>query len=216
MNVILKLLKGFIYAAFLLGVVMFLSAGSFNFWQGWVFLGIYSLYMAVILFLSQSILKRRLQKEKEQKQKFIVAAFAILFILNFVVYGLNRRFNWQHMSANIEIFGYVMIFLGYLIMFISLKQNEYAANNIAIEDNQKVFSGGFYAVVRHPMYLGNIITVLFMPIAFGFYWGFVMSLLLIILLILRITNEEKILISGLNGYLEYCRKVKWRLVPYIW
>lgn len=216
MNIILKSVKRSLFSVILLGAVIFLSAGSFSFWPGWMFLGIFSVYTFAFLFLSQKFLERRIQKEKEKRQKFIAISFGSLFILNFVICGLNYRFNWQYVPTSVTILGGAMVLLGYLIMFVSLKQNEYAANNVTIEDGQKVFSNGLYSFVRHPMYLGNTVTLVFIPLALGFYWSFILSLLLISLLILRIENEEKVLLSELVGYKEYCNKVRWRLVPYLW
>jgi protein-S-isoprenylcysteine O-methyltransferase Ste14 len=216
MNTLLKSARRSLFSVVLLGTVIFLSAGSLNYWQGRMFLGIFFIYVFAFLFLPQKFLERRMQKEKEKEQKLVAMSFGSLFILNFVIYGLNYRFNWQYVPINVTILGATMIFLGYFVMFISLKQNEYAANNITIENGQKVFSNGLYAFVRHPMYLGNIITLVFMPLALGFYWSFIVSLLLIVLLILRIKNEEKILLFQLSGYKEYCNKVKWRLFPYLW
>ena len=168
------------------------------------------------LSLKEIVLVRRMQKENDKKQNMIAMLFALGFILNFLIIGLSGRFHWQQNSLNIEALGYVMICLGYFLMFVSLKQNEYAAVNIDVIGEQKVFSNGLYSVVRHPMYLGNVIVLLFIPLAFGFYWDFLISFLLIIPLVMRTINEEKVLTAQLNGYSEYCKKVKWRLFPYMW
>jgi protein-S-isoprenylcysteine O-methyltransferase Ste14 len=215
-NVTTKSIKKAIVATATLGVVIFLSTGSFSFMQGWNFLAIFTMYSLATLTLSRKFLERRLQEEKRTPQKNIQFAFGFIFIALFIVCGLNYRFKWQVVSEDIKTIFQLGVFLGYLIMFLALKNNEYAANNVGVVEGQVVVSSGLYSLVRHPMYLGNIIMVIFLPLALGFYWALALSVELVIIMTARILDEEKLIIAKLPGYSDYCKKVKYRLIPFVW
>jgi len=204
-----------------LGIFLFLPAGSFKFWEAWIYCMILLLPMTfvVIYFLKRApeLLERRLKlKEKEKEQKVIIRLSTAIFLIGFIIPGLDYRFNWSEVPVYFVIVADVFVLLGYLIVFLALKENMYASHIIEVDKDQKVISTGPYAMVRHPMYSGSILIYLSTPIALGSFWALIPFLLLPILIVFRILNEEKILLKELPGYNEYCQKTRYRLIPYVW
>ena len=155
-------------------------------------------------------------KEKEEKQKFIVKIFRLPFILGFLIPAFDYRFNWSEVSRVIVLLANVVVFLGYYIVFLVFKANTYTSRIVEVEKDQKVISTGPYAIVRHTMHTGSILMFLFTPLALGSWWALIVFIFLPIILIIRIYNEESVLLRDLPDYKEYCEKVGYRLIPYIW
>jgi len=221
-----KLLKKKIYSRLALFpvaivVLLFIPAGSFRYWQGWVYFSVIFFPMLFVLrfFIKRDpkLLERRLRsKEKVKEQKTIVKLFSLLFLIGFLIPGLDYRFGWSIVSVPIVIIANVLVFTGYMIFFSVMKANSYASRIIEVEKEQTVISSGPYAVIRHPMYAGWLLMIIATPVALGSYWALLVFVLFAIPLIQRIVNEEKILSKELPGYEEYCRNVKYRLMPYGW
>ncbi len=205
----------------LVGAMVFLPAGSFNFWQGWLFMALLFLpilIMGIVLFVkAPALLEKRLNhKEKESTQKGVVACSGIVFMVGFSLGGLDFRFSWSVVPMGITLAACVVFLLGYAMYSEVLRENAYLSRTIEVQENQKVIDTGLYGVVRHPMYLATILMVLATPLVLGSWWSFLLFLLYPILMVVRIQNEEKLLAEQLEGYLQYQKKVKYKLIPYIW
>jgi protein-S-isoprenylcysteine O-methyltransferase Ste14 len=212
-----------LYAAALLviGLALFLPAGTLDYWQAWVYIAI--VFVPVIFvglyFLKNDpeFLERRFKtREKEAKQKLIQKAGIPIFIIGFLLPGLDRRFGWSNVPFEFIVVADVLVFLGYLLIFLVFRENSYAGRTVRVEKGQKVISTGPYSVIRHPMYIGVLFMYLATPIALGSYVAVLPFLLIIPMLVFRILNEEEVLRRELPGYKEYCKKVRYRLIPYIW
>lgn len=202
-------------------LVLFLPAGSFNYWQAWLYLGVLLIPMSFVVFYflkkDPELLRRRMRmREKEEKQKNIQIYGAIIFFAGFIVCGLDFRYHWSSVPVLLVIISNAIVLAGYLFVFLVLRENSYASRIIEVEKGQKVITTGPYAVVRHPMYLGVLLMYLFTPPALGSYWAFIFFFPLLPLLIARLLNEEEMLMKELPGYREYCRKTKYHLIPFIW
>ena len=212
-----KLLMGLV----LVGLLIFLPAGTLCFFNGWILVAVLFLPMliagVVIAVCSPALLKKRLDaKEKEVEQKSVVAMSGIMFIAAFVVAGLNYRYSWIVMPSWV-VWGAVALFLlSYLMYAEVLRENAYLSRTIEVQQGQKVIDTGLYAIVRHPMYSATVVLFLSMPLVLGSLPSFVIMLVYIPLIVKRIKNEEKVLLPGLEGYENYCRKVKYRLLPFVW
>src|SRR5882757_6555086 len=210
------------FAAFLL--MVFWPAGTFDYWRGWAFIAVFaaatllpSIYLAAT---NPAALKRRMQAgpaaETRPLQKIIITFAFLMMGAMIVVSALDFRFGWSSVPAAVSVVGDVMVAAGLLISMITTIQNGYAAANINVESDQKVVSTGFYALVRHPMYFGNVVLMLGIPLALGSYWGLLFVTLGLAVLATRILDEEKVLAQQLTGYTDYVQQVQYRLVPYVW
>ncbi len=162
-------------------------------------------------------LERRMRyREKEREQVSIIIGGAIVFLVGIAVIILDRYYSWSDVPTVAVILADAVSLLGYGIIFLAFRENSYASRIIEVERGQKVISSGPYAIIRHPMYLGNIIMMLAMPVALGSWAGVPFLLLYILVIIARILNEEKVLLRDLPGYAEYCRVTRYRLIPKIW
>jgi protein-S-isoprenylcysteine O-methyltransferase Ste14 len=202
-------------------LLVLLPAGTLNFWQVYLYSAVLAgpMFFVVIYFLKKDpgFLERRLKtKEKEPHQKKIVQSAAIIYMAGFIVPGLDRRFGWSDVSLFIVILADILVLLAYIFIFFVFRENIYASRVIEVEKEQKVISTGPYSIVRHPMYLGVIVMYLSTPVALGSFWGIIPFSILPAALVLRILNEEKVLTGQLPGYREYCGRVRYRLVPYLW
>lgn len=208
------------------GAMLFLPAGTWKYWQGWIFLGLLMIPMvaASIYFVERDpqLVERRLQsKEKVGEQKRIMKLAKLIFIAAFLIPGFDFRFGWSRRT-----FGAVPVWLmissgaialaGYLMTYWVMGTNSYASRIIQVEKDQRVISIGPYRIVRHPMYLGGVISIVFAPLALGSYWALPAFALIIPAIVLRLLNEEKILRRELPGYSEYCQSTRSRLIPLIW
>ncbi len=201
-------------------VIFFLPAGTFDYWQAWVYMGIFFVPAIVfsVYFLKKDpqLIERRMRmKEKEKEQKMIIKLSYFLF-LTFLLPGFDRRLGWSDVPVPLVIVADIVILLSFGLSFLVMRENSYASRVIEVEQDQPVISSGPYALVRHPMYLGVMLMFLPSPLALGSYWAMIPSLLIIPLLVARILNEEKVLVRELKGYQEYRQKVKYRLIPSLW
>jgi len=213
-----------IFGAILFIALIFWPAGTFHYWQGWLFLAVFSastigltLYLALY---DKPLLERRLaagpQHEKERSQKIIVSAIFIGFFALIVLPALDHRYGWSTVAPGVTIAGNVLIVISFLFMFWVIKVNSYAASNIRVEKGQTVIDTGPYAYVRHPMYAGAIWLFIAIPLALGSWWWTLLAILCFPVLVWRLLDEEKILRRDLRGYTEYTHKVRYRLIPHLW
>ena len=205
----------------LVGLLLFLPAGTLHYPCGWLLVAVLFVPMfiagVVMLFRSPQLLEKRLDtKEKEAEQKSVVALSGVMFIVAFVVAGLNFRYSWTVMPSW-SVWSAVAAFLLSYIMYAEvLRENEYLSRTIEVQENQKVVDTGLYGIVRHPMYSATILMFLSMPLVLGSLPSFVIMLVYIPLIAKRIRNEEAVLLEGLNGYADYCSRVKYKIIPFIW
>ncbi|MFH0737068.1 MAG: isoprenylcysteine carboxylmethyltransferase family protein [Candidatus Micrarchaeota archaeon] len=216
-----KALQVFIAAFVILSIMFFVPAGTLDFYQAWVYLAIIfvTAFFIVRYFLKNDpgFLERRMKtKEKEAKQRLITKVGIIPFVFGFIIPGLDRRFGWSSVPFELVIAADALVFLGYLFCFLAFKENCYASRVVEVVSGQKVISTGPYSLMRHPMYSGVMLMYAATPIALGSYFALIPFLLVVPVLVLRIQNEEEVLRRGLKGYPEYCKKVRYRLIPFIW
>ena len=202
-------------------LLIFVPAGSPAYWQGWLLLGILFVPMIiagfVMLFKSPELLRKRLNMKEEQKdQKIVVLLSGLMFIVAFVVAGLNYRFGWILMPNWVPIVFTIVFLVAYILYAEVLRENVYLSRTVEVQENQKVIDTGMYGVVRHPMYTTTLLLFLAMPLVLGSIFSFVITLLYIPIIAMRIKNEEEVLSEGLLGYKDYMTKVKYRLIPFIW
>ncbi len=215
-----------VLTAVVVGAMLFLPAGTWKFWQGWIFLGLLMIPMlgASIHFVERDpqLVERRLQsKEKIGEQKLIMKFAKLIFFAAFLIPGFDFRFGWSRRTFGavpvwLMIFSGTLALAGYLMTYWVMSANSYASRIIQVEKEQRVVSIGPYRIVRHPMYLGGIISILFTPLALGSYWAVPAFALVVPVIVLRILNEEKILRQDLAGYSEYCENTRSRLIPLVW
>ncbi len=209
-------------AAFLL--MVFGPAGTFDYWRGWAFIAAFSaatllpsIYLAAT---NPAALKRRMQAgpaaETRLLQKIIITIAFLTFGAMIVVSALDFRYGWSSVPAAVSVVGDVLVGVGLLIAMITTIQNGYAAANINVESDQQVVSTGVYSVVRHPMYFGNVVLMIGIPLALGSYWGLLFVIPGLAVLATRILDEEKVLTLELTGYGDYAQRVHYRLVPGVW
>lgn len=205
-------------------LMVFLPAGTFDYWRGWAFIAVFaaatlipSVYLAAI---NPAALQRRMQAgpaaETRPLQKIIITFAFVSMAAMIVVSVLDHRFGWSSVPAAVSAIGDVLVGAGLLIAMITTIQNGYAAANINVESEQKVVSTGLYSLVRHPMYFGNVVLMIGVPLALGSYWGLLFIIPGMAVLAARILDEEKALKIELPGYSVYVEKVHYRLVPYVW
>ncbi|NJD51881.1 MAG: isoprenylcysteine carboxylmethyltransferase family protein [Candidatus Methanoperedens sp.] len=211
----------FIMVLIFIGLMLFLPAGTLYYWQAWIYCGI--LFIPMFFMLSYllkkdpELLERRMRmREKEEKQKSIQIFTTIFFFIGFIIPGLDYRYHWSNVPVILVIAANAIVLSGYIFVFFVFRENSYASRIIEVEKGQKVITTGPYALVRHPMYLGVLLMFLFTPLALGSYWALFFFLPLLPLIVLRILNEEEVLLRELPGYEEYCMKTKYRLIPFIW
>ena len=204
-----------------LGLIFFLPAGTFDYWQAWAYMGILFVPMTwmMVYFIQNdpALLERRMRmREQREVQGLLIRLISVFFLVTFLLPGFDRRFGWSYTPAWLTIVGLALVLAGYVSFFFVLRENSYASRVIEVEQGQKVITTGPYAVVRHPMYTGMLLMYGISPLALGSTWAMLPMILLPIFLVARILNEEKVLREELEGYVEYTQKVKWRLVPGIW
>lgn len=211
----------FLAGILLVGLLVFLPAGSFAYWQGWLLMGVLFVPMLiagiVMLAKSPELLRKRLNsREKEGEQKTVVALSGLLFILSFVTAGLNWRYNWWILPDWTVWTAAALFILSYILYAEVFRENEYLSRTIEVQEGQKVIDTGLYGIVRHPMYMATIIMFLSMPLMLGSPISFIIMLGYIPVIARRIRNEEEVLSGGLDGYKEYKMHVKYKVIPFIW
>jgi protein-S-isoprenylcysteine O-methyltransferase Ste14 len=219
--------KGLVSAALGLvafGLMLFLPAGTFHYWQAWVFLAVFAFYTWIpsvyLVRKNPAALERRMRAgplaETRTLQKIISTVVFICFPAMFVVSALDHRFGWSPVPTTVTVVGDILVAVGLGVAMLVVAQNGYAAANITVESGQTLVSTGLYGLVRHPMYTGNVILMPGVPLALGSYWGLVFVIPGIVALVLRIRDEELLLEQELIGYREYEQQVHYRLLPYVW
>lgn len=211
----------FISGLIMVGVLIFLPAGSFAYWQGWLLMGILfvPMFIAGLVMMKKSpeLLRKRLNvKEEEKEQKTVILLSGIMFLAAFIVAGLNFRFGWIVLPDWISYTGVAIFLAAYALYAQVLRENAYLSRTVEVQQDQKVIDTGLYGVVRHPMYMSTLLLFLSMPLVLGSVISFVITLAYIPIIAKRIENEEKVLEDGLPGYAEYKNRVKWKVVPFIW
>ncbi len=221
MKLLFSALTKFIFGVILVGVLLFLPAGTFNYFNGWLFIGLLFIPMlilgAVLFIKSPELLEKRLNsKEKENTQKGVVAISGLLFIIGFIISGLDFRFSWSSVPAHAVIVAAVILLISYALYAEVMRENAYLSRTVEVQKGQKVVDTGLYGIVRHPMYAVTLCLFISIPIALGSFWALICFLPYIPVFVIRIKNEEKVLERGLDGYHEYKKRVKYRLIPFIW
>lgn len=211
----------FLLGLALVGLLIFLPAGSLLFFNGWLLIGILFVPMLiagiVMMFKNPELLKKRLNaKEKQKEQSLVVKLSGLMFLLGFIIAGLNFRFGWYTLPRIIIIISAIIFLIAYILYAQVLRENTYLSRTIEVWENQKVIDTGLYSVVRHPMYSATLLLFLSMPLVLGSVYSFIVFLLYPVIIVIRIKNEEEFLEKELLGYMEYKQKVKYRLIPFIW
>ena len=221
MKLLFNALSKYIIGVLFVGTLLFLPAGSFNYYNGWLFICLLFAPMfiiGVVLFIkSPKLLEKRLNaKEKENTQKNVVAFSGLLFIVGFIVAGLDYRFEWSELPLWAVIISSVILLVSYALYIEVMRENEYLSRTIEVQEGQKVVDTGLYGIIRHPMYSITILLFLSIPVVLGSWWSFICFLPYPVIIIIRIQNEEAILEADLNGYSEYKKRVKYKIFPLIW
>lgn len=220
-KLLIQALTKFLAGVVLVGALLFVPAGSLGYWHGWVLMLILFVPMfgagLVMVAKNPTLLQKRLNaKEKEGEQRSVVAWSGVLFIVAFVLSGLNWRFQWWLLPDWCVLCAAVVFVASYLMYAEVLRENTYLSRTIEVQDDQKVIDTGLYGILRHPMYTATTLLFLMMPLVLGSLVAFLVMLLYIPLIIKRIRNEEAVLAAGLEGYREYMQRVRYRLIPFVW
>jgi protein-S-isoprenylcysteine O-methyltransferase Ste14 len=208
----------------ILGLLLFFSAGTVNYWQAWIFLVVFGISTLVVtLYLMKNdpkLLQKRVDagpgSEKEIKQKIIQSIAQIAFVAVIIFPAIDHRFEWSTMPILVIILGDLLVALGLLMVFFVFKENTFTSATIEVDKDQKVISSGLYSIIRHPMYSGAFIMLLGVPLSLGSWWGIFALIPLISVIVWRLLNEERFLLKNLKGYKEYYQKVHFRLIPFVW
>jgi protein-S-isoprenylcysteine O-methyltransferase Ste14 len=223
-NLNIRAAKSLVIGAVAMAALLFLSAGTLDYWQAWVFIAVFvvasaatTVYLAIH---DPKLLERRMKvgpaAEKEKTQKIIMVLAMTGFASLLVIPALDQRFGWSRVPSYLSVAADALIALSFLFTFFVFRENSYSASTIQIADGQEVISTGPYSLVRHPMYAGALVMLAATPVALGSWWGLVILPLIALVLIWRLRDEEKFLERNLPGYVEYKTKVRYRLIPYAW
>jgi len=217
----LQAVAKFLLGVLLVGVLIFLPAGTLRFARGWLLMGILFVPMfaagIVMLIKNPALLQSRLNvKEKAREQSRVVKLSGLMFVAGFICAGLDYRNGWSQLPTAVCIIGTVLFLLAYLAYAEVLRENAYLSRTIEVQENQRVVDTGMYGVVRHPMYAATVVLFLSMPLVLGSLISFLIFFLYIPIIAARLLHEEKFLAKELTGYAEYMKKVKYRLIPFIW
>ena len=221
LKLFLAAITKFLLGIALVGVLIFLPAGTFFYFYGWLLMGILFVPMFLagifMMFKNPDLLKSRLNmKEKQQEQGLVVKLSGLMFLAGFIVAGLGVRFHWYVLPIGVVVGAAVVFLVAYLLYAEVLRENTYLSRTIEVQENQKVIDTGLYGIVRHPMYAATLLLFLSMPIVLGSVYAFLIFLAYPFIIAIRIKHEEKLLEEELVGYREYKQKVKYRLIPLIW
>lgn len=216
-NAIIKFVLGII----LVGLLLFLPAGTMQYPNGWLLMGVLFVPMfvagIVMMFKNPQLLSKRLNaKEQQSEQSLVIKLSGLMFVVGFVLAGLDFRFGWLSLPKTVPYIAAAIFLIAYLLYAEVLRENTYLSRTIEVQENQKVIDTGLYGIVRHPMYSVTIILFLTMPLMLGSILSFVVFLFYPLIIAKRIKNEEQVLETELDGYADYKKKVKYRLIPYIW
>ena len=211
----------FLLGMVLVGLLIFLPAGTFAFFNGWLFMGILFIPMffagIIMMFKNPDLLKSRLDaKEKQKEQSLVVKLCGLMFLIGFILAGLGIRFDWYVLPKSISVSAAIIFLIAYILYAEVLRENTYLTRTIEVKENQKVVDTGLYSIIRHPMYSVTLFLFLSMPIVLGSVYSFLIFLAYPFIIAKRIKHEEEFLEKELVGYREYKQKVKYRLIPFIW
>lgn len=217
----LQALSKFLFGLIAICLLLFIPAGTINYPNGWLFISLLFIPMliaGIIMFMkTPDLLKRRLNaKEEQYEQRMVILVSGIIFLLAFVLAGLNFRFGWFKLPTIIIILASIMFLLSYIMYAEVLRENVFLSRTVEVSENQKVVDTGLYGLVRHPMYTSTIFLFLSMPLVLDSIFSFIVMMFYPIMIIFRINNEERVLENELEGYKEYKEKVKYKLMPYLW
>lgn len=211
---------------FLLGLIfvflfLFIPAGTLNYWNGWLFIGILFVPMFIVgiilMIINPKLLKKRLDiNEKQSEQKWVLLFSGLIFIFGFISAGFDYKFKWMQLPKIVVIISVVLFLIEYILYAEVLRENAYLSRTIKIQENQKVIDTGLYGIVRHPMYSVTVLLFLTMPLVLGSFMSFLLFLFYPFIIAKRIKGEEEILERELDGYKQYKEKVKYKLIPFIW
>lgn len=223
-NLLVRTFLGFIFLMVVMGLALFLPAGSLSFWQGWLYLGTFAICTILItLYLVKNdrrLLESRVQAgpvAETRKSQQIIQSFASLsFIALFILPGFDYRLHWSVVPPILSVIGAVIVAIGFYIVFLTFRENSFTSGTIEVAADQNVITTGPYALVRHPMYSGALLVVLLSPFVLGSWVAIPLPFPLIAVIIIRLLDEEKYLSANLKGYQEYCQKVHYHLIPGIW
>lgn len=220
-NLVIQSLSKFFLGVIAVGLLLFLPAGSLDFWNAWLLIGVLFVPMfaagLVLLKKNPDLLRKRLNaKEEQQEQKTVVICSGLLFAAAFVTAGLNWRFHWIALPVWTVVLATLLFLLAYILYAEVLRENTYLSRTIEVQEGQKVIDSGLYGIVRHPMYMATTLLFLSMPLVLGSPLSFLIMLLYLPLIAKRIRNEEAVLEKGLKGYTDYKRRVRYRIIPFVW
>lgn len=210
----------YVVGVVIVGSLLFIPA-TFDYWNGWLFMGLLFIPMFVagifLMIKNPELLKKRLNaKEKQEKQKQVILFSAVMFISGFILAGLNYRYKWVELPNIVVVISSIVFILAYILYAEVLRENAYLSRTIEVQDDQQVIDTGLYGIVRHPMYAVTILLFLTMPLILGSVFSLIIFLFYPIIIAKRIKNEEEILERDLKGYLEYKKRVRYKIVPFIW
>ena len=211
----------FLLGVLIVGLLIFLPANTLQYWNGWLFMGMLfiPMFIAGIIMMKKTpeLLKKRLNaKENEKEQKEVILYSGLMFLIGFILAGLNYRYRWIIIPNYVVAIASVIFILSYILYAEVLRENEYLSRTIEVQENQKVIDTGLYGIVRHPMYAATILLFLSMPLILGSIISFIIFLVYPLIIAKRIKNEEEVLEKQLEGYSEYKKKVKYKIIPFIW
>ena len=221
MKLLISALTKYIAGVVLFGALIFAPAGTLGWLNGWIMMGILfipMMIMGIVMLCSapELLTKRIKNKEERNTQKGVVALSGLLFIVSFIVTGLNYRYHWHTLPTILPYIASVIFIIGYAMYAEVMRENTWLSRTIEVQENQSVVSTGLYGIVRHPMYTATILMYLAMPLVLGSLVAFGIMLLYIPIIIRRINDEEQLLNAELKGYTEYCTQVRWRLMPFVY
>ncbi len=217
MQAVTKFLAGLL----LVGLLLFLPAGTFAFWQAWVliFILFVPMFIAGLIMMKKSpdLLRKRLNaKEEQTEQKTVILLSGLMFLAAFIAAGLNFRFGWIILPGAVSFAAAIVFLLAYVLYAEVMRENAYLSRTVEVQDNQKVIDTGLYGIVRHPMYMSTLLLFLAMPLVLGSIISFAIMLAYIPIISKRIRNEEQVLEEGLEGYKEYKQRVRYKVIPFVW
>lgn len=211
----------YVFGVLIVGGLLFIPANSFDYWNGWLFMGLLFIPMfiagIILMIKNPELLRKRLNsKEQENEQKWVLLFSGLMFIAGFIIAGLNYRYRWIEMPNVVTIISSILFIIAYILYAEVLRENTYLFRTIEVQENQKVIDTGLYGIVRHPMYAVTILLFLTIPLVLGSIISFIIFLIYPIIIGKRIKNEEKVLEKDLKGYTEYTKKVKYKVIPFVW
>lgn len=221
MKLLLKTLVAFLCGVLIAGSMLFVPAGTLAYREAWLFIALLFIpifIMGVVLFIKNpELLHKRLEmKEREKEQKGVVAFSGLLLVASFIVAGLDYRFGWSHVSNTVVAIAAVVLLVGYALYGEVLRENVYLSRVVEVQEGQRVIDTGLYGIVRHPMYFAVTLLYLAIPLVLGSWWALLVMSPCILLLAARIKNEEQVLHQGLPGYTDYTKRVRYRMIPWVW